>query len=377
MGKGLPLWLPNGAIIREELIAFLKKKQLKMGYKGVVSPHIGNKKLYQISGHYDKYKDHSFGEICCDDESYLLKPMNCPHHCEIYKSDPRSYRDLPLRFAEFGQVYRYEDSGAINGLLRSRSFCQDDAHLFCRPDQVKNEISEIIKLVLFVFNKFDFKDFKAQISLRDKLDLSKYIGSDEVWEIAESSLIEVTKENNLNIQIEYGEAAFYGPKIDFMVKDSLDREWQLGSIQLDYNLPEKFELEYVDSDGLMKRPVMIHRAPFGSLERFIAIILEQYQGKLPFWLSPEQIRILPISDKYKDFAEKVNQILLDKDIRSSVDNRNESLNKKIKDYQLNWVPFGIIIGEREVNSNILSIRSREGEKYDLDIDQFINLVSNI
>lgn len=375
MGKGLPLWLPNGVIIRDELIAFLKKKQLNLGYKGVVSPHIGNKKLYQISGHYDKYKDHSFGEICCgDDESYLLKPMNCPHHCEIYKSEPRSYRDLPLRFAEFGQVYRYEDSGAVNGLLRARSFCQDDAHLFCRHDQVKDEISNIIKLVIFVFDKFGFKDFKAQASLRDISKSENYIGSDEVWEIAESSLIEVSKENNLPIQIEYGEAAFYGPKIDFMVKDSFDREWQLGSIQLDYNLPEKFELEYMDSDGIPKRPVMIHRAPFGSLERFIAIILEQYQGKLPFWISPEQIRILPISDKHLEYSNKVNEILLDKSVRSSVDNRSESLNKKIKDCQLNYIPYFIIIGDREVESNILSIRSREGEKYNLDIIQFMDFI---
>ena len=372
MGKGLPLWLPNGVIIRDELIAFLKKEQLKMGYKGVISPHIANKKLYQISGHYYKYKEHSFGEISCDDESYILKPMNCPHHCEIFKSEPRSYRDLPLRFAEFGQVYRYEDSGAINGLLRARSFCQDDAHLFCRSDQVKDEIDNIIKLVLLVFNKFDFKEFKAQISLRDNSD--RYIGSDEIWNLAESSLIEIAKKNNLNFEIEHGEAAFYGPKIDFMVKDSLDREWQLGSIQLDYNLPEKFELEYVNSSGQMERPVMIHRAPFGSLERFIGIILEQYQGRLPFWISPEQIRILPISDKFKDFAEQINKVLIDKDIRSSVDNRNESLNKKIKDYQLNWIPYCIIIGEKEMKSNILSIRGRNGEKYEYSIEQLIEVI---
>lgn len=328
-----------------------------MGYKGVITPHIGNINLYKTSGHYEKYKEHSFGEICCGDESYMLKPMNCPHHCEIYKSQLRSYRDLPLRFAEFGQVYRYEDSGAINGLLRARSFCQDDAHLFCRPDQVKDEINNIIKLVLFVFNKFGFNNYRAQVSIRDKSNKAKYIGSDEVWDDAENALIEVARDNNLNIQIEEGEAAFYGPKIDFMVKDSLGREWQLGTVQLDYNLPEKFQLEYIDSDNSPKRPVMIHRAPFGSVERFIAIILEQCQGKLPVWLSPEQVRILPISDKFKDYCEEINSAFLDEDIRSSVDNRNESLGKKIKDAQLNYLPYMIIIGQKEIDSNILSVRN--------------------
>jgi len=375
VGKGLPLWLPNGAIIREELISYLKKIQLKMGYKGVVSPHIANKKLYQISGHYDKYKDHSFGEMCCDDESYLIKPMNCPHHCEMFKSQPRSYKELPLRYAEFGQVYRYEDSGALNGLLRVRSFCVDDSHMFCMPEQVKDEISNVIKLVLQVFGKFNFKEYKAQISLRDKSNKEKYIGSDEVWENAENALIEVAKANNLNIQIEEGEAAFYGPKIDFIVKDSLNREWQLGTVQLDYNLPEKFELEYIDSDGKLKRPVMIHRAPFGSLERFIAIILEQFQGKLPVWLMPEQVRVLPISDKFKGYAEDINSKLLDIDIRSSVDNRSESLSRKIKDSQLNYLPYIIIIGEQEVKSEILAIRGRNG-MYKLCLDEFIKMIKN-
>jgi len=370
VGKGLPLWLPNGAIIREELISFLKKIQIRMGYKGVVTPHIGNVNLYKISGHYEKYKEHSFGEICCGEDAYLLKPMNCPHHCEIYKSQNRSYRDLPLRFAEFGQVYRYEDSGAINGLLRARTFCQDDAHLFCREDQVEEEISNILKLVLHVFDKFNFKEYRAQISLRDKNNKEKYIGSDAVWDSAESALIKVAKENNLNIQIEEGEAAFYGPKIDFMVKDSLGREWQLGTVQLDYNLPEKFQLEYIDSDNLPKRPVMIHRAPFGSVERFIAILLEQYQGKLPFWLSPEQVRILPISDKFNDYCDEINKFLLDVDIRSSIDKRSESLSKKIKDAQLNYLPFMIIIGQKEVDSKILSIRSLDGVNYQLDINSF-------
>lgn len=369
MGKGLPLWLPNGAIIREELISYLKKIQLKMGYKGVVTPHIGNIKLFQISGHYSKYREHSFGDICCDDESYMLKPMNCPFHCEIYKSQPRSYKDLPLRFAEFGQVYRYEDSGAINGLLRARSFCQDDAHLFCRADQINQEISNIIKLVLLVFGEFNFKDFRAQISLRDKNNKDKYIGSDEAWEIAENALIEVAKQNNLNISIEEGEAAFYGPKIDFMVKDALDREWQLGTVQLDYNLPEKFELEYVNSDGLMSRPVMIHRAPFGSLERFIAILLEQSQGKLPIWLSPEQVRILPLSDKFNDYCNELNNKLLDRDIRSSVDDRRETLGKKIKEGQLKYVPYLIIVGQKEIESNMLSIR-HENNSLNLSIEEF-------
>jgi threonyl-tRNA synthetase len=374
VGKGLPLWLPKGAIIREELISYLKKIQLKMGYQGVVSPHIANVKLYKISGHYDKYKDHAFGEICCPgEESYMLKPMNCPHHCQIYKSEPRSYRDLPLRFAEFGQVYRYEDSGAVNGLLRVRGFCQDDAHLFCRPDQVKVEINNIIKLVLYVLNEFDFKDFKAQISLRDSSD-DKYIGSDEVWEQAESALIEAAKDNGLNYNIEKGEAAFYGPKIDFMVKDCLNREWQLGSIQLDYNLPDKFELEYIDSEGKPSRPVMIHRAPFGSLERFIAILLEHYQGRLPFWLSPEQVMILPISEKFNDFSDSIKSRLFDSDIRAVVDSRNERLPKKIKDAQLNYIPYMIVIGQKEVDSGILSIRSREGKEEKIDIDSFIKSV---
>ena len=374
MGKGLPLWLPNGAILREELISYLKKIQIKMGYKGVVTPHIGNINLYKTSGHYDKYKEHSFGEICCGEDSYLIKPMNCPHHCEIYKSEPRSYRDLPLRLAEFGQVYRYEDSGAVNGLLRVRSFCVDDSHLFCRPDQVKQELSNIIKLVLLVFKEFDFKDFKAQISLRDKSNKEKYIGSDEVWELAEQSLIDVSKENKLNIQIEEGEAAFYGPKIDFIVKDFLDREWQLGTIQLDYNLPDKFELEYIDSDGKPKRPVMIHRAPFGSLERFIAILLEQYQGKLPFWLSPEQIKILPISDKFGEYSEKINSKLLNLDLRCSIDNRSESLGKKIKEAQLNHIPYMIIIGQKEMETDILSIRSREGSVFQSKLEDFLDII---
>lgn len=343
-----------------------------MGYKGVVTPHIGNIKLFQISGHYSKYREHSFGDICCGEhESYMLKPMNCPFHCEIYKSQPRSYKDLPLRFAEFGQVYRYEDSGAVNGLLRARSFCQDDAHLFCRQDQINQEINNIIKLVLLVFGEFNFKDFRAQVSLRDKSNKDKYIGSDEAWEIAENALIEVAKENNLSFSLEEGEAAFYGPKIDFMVKDALDREWQLGTVQLDYNLPEKFELEYINADGEVERPVMIHRAPFGSLERFIAIILEQSQGKLPIWLSPEQVRILPLSDKFVDFCNELNNYLLDKEIRSSIDNRRETLNKKIKDAQLNYVPYMVIIGQKEVESGILSIRDRDGINHNLNLENFL------
>lgn len=343
-----------------------------MGYQGVVSPHIANVNLYKISGHYEKYKDHSFGEICCPGEdSYMLKPMNCPHHCQIYKSEPRSYKDLPLRFAEFGQVYRYEDSGAINGLLRARGFCQDDAHLFCRPDQVQDEINKIIKLVLHVFNEFGFDKYKAQISLRDDSNKSKYIGSDDVWEQAESSLLNVAVQNGLNIQIEKGEAAFYGPKIDFMVNDSLGREWQLGSIQLDYNLPEKFELNYINSNGELSRPVMIHRAPFGSLERFIAILLEHYQGKLPFWLSPEQVVILPISEKFNDFSEEIKEKLLDMEIRAHVDSRSERIQRKVRDAQISHIPYMIIIGKEEVESDILSIRSREGERYKIKMNDFL------
>lgn len=342
-----------------------------MGYKGVVSPHIGNIKLFQTSGHYSKYREHSFGDICCGDESYMLKPMNCPFHCEIYKSQPRSYRDLPLRFAEFGQVYRFEDSGALNGLLRVRSFCQDDAHLFCRPDQINQEINNIIKLVLMVFGEFNFNEFKVQISLRDKNNKDKYIGSDEVWDIAEKSLIEVVKENNLNYSVEEGEAAFYGPKIDFMVKDSLGRDWQLGTVQLDYNLPEKFELDYIDSDNKGKRPVMIHRAPFGSIERFIAILLEVSQGKLPFWLSPEQVRILPISDSFNEYSESINNNLIDLGIRSMVDNRRETLSKKIKDAQNNFIPYMLIIGKKEIESGILSIRSRNGDLINCKVNELL------
>lgn len=376
MGKGLPLWLPNGAIIREELISYLKKIQFKMGYKGVVSPHIANKKLYEISGHYEKYKDHSFGHICCpNDDVFLLKPMNCPHHCQIYKSEQRSYRDLPLRFSEFGQVYRYEDSGALNGILRARGFCQDDAHLFCRKDQVLDEINGIIKLVLLVFNEFNFSEYKAQISIRDKSNKSKYIGSDDVWEIAENSLVESAISNGLKFEIVEGEAAFYGPKIDFMVKDSLGRDWQLGSIQLDYNLPDKFELEYIDSDGNSRRPVMIHRAPFGSLERFMAILLEQSQGKLPIWLSPEQVYILPISDKYNEYCNSIKDKLIDSEVRVHLDNRNERLGKKIKDAQIKLIPYMVIIGAEEVESNILSIRYRDGEDFKISVDDFIKIIS--
>ncbi len=373
VGKGLPMWLNNGVIIRDELISYLKKIQLRMGYQSVISPHIGNKKLYEISGHYEKYKDHSFGEISCPDgESYMLKPMNCPHHCQIYKNEPRSYRDLPLRLSEFGQVYRYEDSGSINGLLRARGFCQDDAHLFCMEDQVESEISKIIQLVIQVFNKFNFKNYKAQISLRD--NSSKYIGSDDNWNKSEKSLIDACIKNKLEYNIEKGEAAFYGPKIDFMVNDSLGREWQLGSIQLDYNLPERFDLLYVGSDSKMYRPVMIHRAPFGSLERFIAILLEESQGNLPFWISPIQVSILSVSEKSKNYASSIHDIMLDSDIRAKLDNRNERLDRKILDSKLYKVPYIVVIGKEEESNGYLSIRDREDNIYKMNINNFLEFI---
>ena len=358
VGQGLPLWLPKGAQLREKLENFLKKAQENAGYLPVITPHIGNKDLYVCSGHYDKYGEDSFQPIKTpqENEEFYLKPMNCPHHCEVYKSKQYSYKDLPVRFAEFGTVYRYEQSGELHGLTRVRGFTQDDAHLFVRPDQVKSEFINVIDLVLYVFRALDFKDFKVQISLRDKENKSKYIGSEENWEKAEQEIIEATKERNLNTVIEYGEAAFYGPKLDFMVKDAIGREWQLGTIQVDYSLPERFELEYTGKDNQKHRPVMIHRAPFGSLERFVAVLIEHCGGNFPLWLSPEQFIILPISEKYHDYAEKVKQLLKNYDICGPIDKRAETTSRKIRDAEVSKIPFIIVVGEREEAENKITVQ---------------------
>jgi len=358
VGSGLPLWLPKGAALRYTLETFLRRKQEEYGYLPVVTPHIGGKELYVTSGHYAKYGKDSFQPIHTpqEGEEYLLKPMNCPHHCEIYRSAPRSYRDLPLRFAEFGTVYRYEQSGELHGLTRVRSFTQDDAHLFCRQDQLQEEFEKVIDLILYVFKTLHFEKFTAQVSLRDPKNPSKYIGSDENWNKAEQGIIDAAKKKGLPFVIETGEAAFYGPKLDFMVKDAIGRSWQLGTIQVDYNLPERFELEYVDSDGTRKRPVMIHRAPFGSLERFVAVLLEHTAGHLPLWLNPDQVKVLPVSEKYADYAKKVCNLLKNSEIRSSVDDRNETLGKRIREVSLMRVPIIAIVGEKEVAEGTVSVR---------------------
>ena len=362
VGQGLPLWLPKGALLRERLESFLKKAQLKAGYEAVITPHIGGKELYVTSGHYDKYGKDSFQPIRtpAEDEEFLLKPMNCPHHCEIYSAYPRSYKDLPLRFAEFGTVYRYEQSGELHGLTRVRGFTQDDAHIFCRPDQVEDEFKKVIDLVLMVFKALDFKEYTAQISLRDKDNPDKYIGSDENWEKAEEAIIAAASEKKLVTVVEYGEAAFYGPKLDFMVKDALGRKWQLGTIQVDYNLPERFQLEYTGSDNEKHRPVMIHRAPFGSMERFVAVLIEHCGGNFPLWLTPEQIVILPISEKYNEKAENVLSLLNNYDIRGFVDSRNEKIGKKIRDAEVGKVPYMLIIGEKEADAGTVSVRKHGG-----------------
>ena len=360
VGAGLPLWLPKGAMLRERLQQFLQKAQIESGYLPVITPHIGNIHLYKTSGHYDKYGKDSFQSIKTphEGEEFLLKPMNCPHHCEIYKTTPKSYRDLPIRFAEFGTVYRYEQAGELHGLTRVRGFTQDDAHLFCRPDQVKDEFKKVIDLVLYVFNSLGFTDYTAQVSLRDKEDRSKYIGSDENWDIAENAIREAAAEKGLKTIEEYGEAAFYGPKLDFMVKDALGRSWQLGTIQVDYNLPERFELEYVDSDNIRKRPVMIHRAPFGSMERFIAVLLEHCGGKLPLWLIPTQVKVLPISDKFLDYANEVVDTLRKNDIRVEIDDRQEKIGRKIRDTELEKIPYMLILGEKEMESKTVGVRKQ-------------------
>ena len=377
VGQGLPLWLPKGAQLREKLENFLKKAQENAGYLPVITPHIGNKDLYVCSGHYDKYGEDSFQPIKTpqENEEFYLKPMNCPHHCEVYKSKQYSYKDLPVRFAEFGTVYRYEQSGELHGLTRVRGFTQDDAHLFVRPDQVKSEFINVIDLVLYVFRALDFKDFKVQISLRDKENKSKYIGSEENWEKAEQEIIEATKERNLNTVIEYGEAAFYGPKLDFMVKDAIGREWQLGTIQVDYSLPERFELEYTGKDNQKHRPVMIHRAPFGSLERFVAVLIEHCGGNFPLWLSPEQYIILPISEKYHDYAEKVKQLLKNYDICGPIDKRAETTSRKIRDAEVSKIPFIIVVGEREEAESKITVRKHGGENVgSISTEDFIEML---
>ncbi len=378
VGMGLPLWLPKGAMLRERLVQFLQKAQLKAGYLPVVTPHIGNKRLYQISGHYEKYGKDSFQPILTphEGEEFFLKPMNCPHHCEIYKTSPRSYKDLPIRFAEFGTVYRYEMAGELHGLTRVRGFTQDDAHLFCRPDQVKEEFCKVIDLVLYVFKALDFTDYTAQISLRDPENKTKYIGSDENWALAEQAIIESAAEKGLKTVVELGEAAFYGPKLDFMVKDAIGRKWQLGTIQVDYNLPERFELEYTGADNQKHRPVMIHRAPFGSLERFVAVLIEHCAGKFPLWLTPEQIAILPISEKYNDYAKKVLELLKNYDIRGLVDDRNEKIGKKIRDTELQKIPYMLIVGEKEENENMVAVRKQgEGDLGSFSIEDFAKIIN--
>ena len=377
VGQGLPLWLPKGAALRERLENFLKKAQKKAGYQQVVTPHIGHKNLYVTSGHYEKYGQDSFQPIKTpkEGEEFLLKPMNCPHHIEIFKTKPYSYKDLPVRFAEFGTVYRYEQSGELHGLTRVRGFTQDDAHIFCTPDQLLDEFKKVIDLVMYVFGSLGFEDFTAQISLRDKEDRSKYIGSDENWERAEQAIIQAAKEKNLNTVTEYGEAAFYGPKLDFMVKDALGRSWQLGTIQVDYNLPERFDLTYTGDDNKPHRPVMIHRAPFGSMERFIAILLEHTAGKLPLWLSPEQVIILPISEKYEAYAKEVLDRLDEADIRATIDFRNEKVGRKIRDAELKKLPYMIIIGEKEAQDGTVSVRKhQEGDLGTFKIPDFVDYI---
>ena len=375
VGMGLPLWLPKGTALREKLVNFLQKAQVKSGYEQVITPHIGHKNLYITSGHYEKYGADSFQPIKTpqEGEEFFLKPMNCPHHCEIYKTKPRSYKDLPVRYAEFGTVYRYEQSGELHGLTRVRGFTQDDAHLFCRPDQVKEEFKKVIDLVLYVFKALGFDDYTAQISLRDPSNKTKYIGSDENWQLAESAIIEAAEEKELTTVIELGEAAFYGPKLDFMVKDALGRKWQLGTIQVDYNLPERFELEYTGRDNQKHRPVMIHRAPFGSLERFVAVLIEHCAGEFPLWLTPEQFIVLPISEKYEDYAKKVLESLNNSDIRGLIDSRDEKIGRKIRDAEVKKIPYMLIIGEKEMNDGVISVRKHgHGDAGSMTMEEFSN-----
>ena len=379
VGQGLPLWLPKGADLRMRLESFLKEAQRKAGYEPVITPHIGNKDLYITSGHYAKYGEDSFQPINtpAEGEEYLLKPMNCPHHCEIFKARPRSYRDLPVRFAEFGTVYRYEQSGELHGLTRVRGFTQDDAHIFCTVDQVKEEVGKVIDLVLYIFRTLKFEDFIAQVSLRDPENPEKYIGKDENWDKAERAIQEIADEKGLRTEVELGEAAFYGPKLDFMVRDAIGRKWQLGTVQIDYNLPERFELEYTGADNTKHRPVMIHRAPFGSMERFVAILIEHCAGKFPLWLTPEQVKILPISDRFNEYAESVSKVLENHDIRALVDDRSEKVGKKIRDAELEKVPYMLILGESEANDGTVSVRKQgEGDVGGMSVEAFAELIQS-
>jgi len=378
VGKGLPIWLPRGTALRLRLEDMLKKIQQRFEYQQVMTPHIGNKQLYLTSGHYEKYGKDSFQPIHTPEEGeeYLLKPMNCPHHCEIYNSKPRSYKDLPVRFAEFGTVYRYEQSGELHGLTRVRSFTQDDAHIFCRPDQVKDEFLKVVDIIFIIFKALDFENFEAQISLRSLEKSDKYIGSDENWEKAERAIVEACAEKGLKAKIEYGEAAFYGPKLDFMVKDAIGRRWQLGTIQVDYNLPERFELEYTGEDNKKHRPVMIHRAPFGSMERFVAVLIEHTAGKFPLWLTPDQAVVLPISEKFNDYAHKIAKQLEAQNIRVQVDDRNEKIGRKIRDNELKRIPYMLIVGEKEAETGEVSVRRQgEGDKGSMPVDEFAKIIN--
>ncbi len=379
VGAGLPLWLPKGAKLRELLENFLKKVQKEYGYEQVITPHIGQKELYVTSGHYEKYGKDSFQPIRTpqEGEEFLLKPMNCPHHCEIYKSKPRSYKDLPVRMAEFGTVYRYEQSGELHGLTRVRGFTQDDAHLFCRADQIKEEFIKVIDIIFRIFKALDFKDYIAQVSLRDPNNKEKYIGSDENWEKAESAIIEAANEKGLKTIVELGEAAFYGPKLDFLIKDAIGRKWQLGTIQVDYNLPERFELEYMGADNQKYRPVMIHRAPFGSMERFVAVLIEHTAGKFPLWLSPDQVVIMPISEKFNEYGKKVLNFLNNSDIRTLLDDRNEKIGKKIRDNELKKIPYMLVIGEKEEAGELVSVRKQsEGDQGSMGLKEFADFINN-
>src|SRR6056297_1585671 len=378
VGQGLPLWLPKGAQLRERLETFLKKVQREYGYEQVISPHIGQKDLYVTSGHYAKYGKDSFQPIHTPEEGeeYLLKPMNCPHHCEMYKATPKSYKDLPIRLAEFGTVYRFEQSGELHGLTRVRVFTQDDAHIFCRPDQLKEEFIKVIDIILKIFRSLDFNNYTVQISLRDPNKKEDYIGSDENWEKSEAAILESVKEKGLEAKVEYGEAAFYGPKLDFMVKDALGREWQLGTIQVDYNLPDRFDLEYVGSDDQRHRPVMIHRAPFGSMERFVAVLIEHTAGKFPLWLTPEQVVVMPISEKFNDYAKKVLKFLNNYDIRTIIDDRNEKIGRKIRDNELKRIPYLLIVGEKEFDNETVSVRKQgEGDKGTMQLNEFAEFLN--
>lgn len=377
VGAGLPMWLPKGAMLRDRLEAFLRKVQKKYGYQQVITPHIGNVNLYKTSGHYQKYGKDSFQVITTpqEGEEFMLKPMNCPHHCEIYKFKPRSYKDLPLRFAEFGTVYRYEQSGELHGLTRVRGFTQDDAHLFCTPDQLKEEFKKVIDIIFTIFKALNFEDFTAQVSLRDPNNREKYIGTDENWEKAERAIIEAAEEKGLKTTVELGEAAFYGPKLDFMVKDAIGRKWQLGTIQVDYNLPERFELEYTGADNQKHRPVMIHRAPFGSMERFVAVLIEHTGGKFPMWLAPDQAVVMPISEKYNDYAQKLSELLNNSDIRTALDDRNEKIGRKIRDNELKKIPYLLVVGENEMNGNTVSVRRQgQGDMGSMSVEAFIKKI---